>query len=172
MSCRAGFLALVFSGAFVGCVATSDHGSGPVVSNETKPVPASTAPSTREPAARSPAARGTAGERPLKLQPFHVQEWAFSDFGLSVKTNFEVVTGGNVQWMEVSALEPGSAAALRGLARGDRILAIDAAPVTELSRGAMLEKLFQRKKGEQVRLLVMGSGDPLPRFVMLVAGRP
>lgn len=101
-----------------------------------------------------------------------MQEGAFSDFGMSVKTNFEVVTGGNVQWMEVSALAPGGSAAARGLVAGDRIRALDAVAVTTLNQTAMLEALFQRKKGEQMRVLVMAQGDVFPRFVVLVASRP
>ena len=118
----------------------------------------------------APANEGPGGE-PVRMGAVRVQEWAFSDFGMSVKTNFGVASGENVQWMEVSALEPGGSAVARGLAPGDRILAIERVPVTELNKSAMLAVLFQRKKGEQVRVLVMARGDPLPRFVVLVAGR-
>lgn len=108
----------------------------------------------------------------MKLAPFRVQEWAFNDFGMSVKTNVEVMWGENVQWMEVSALEAGGSAAARGLSPGDRILALEGVPVVKLNKAAMLEALFQRKKGEHVRVLVMSPRDPLPRFVVLVASRP
>lgn len=112
----------------------------------------------------------TSGET-VRLPVYRVQEGAFSDFGMSVKTNFEVASGGPVQWMEVSGLEPGGSAAVRGLAVGDRILALGGVEVTTLSKAAMLEALFQRKKGEPMRVLVMAARDAFPRFIVLVAGR-
>lgn len=108
---------------------------------------------------------------PIRLPVYRVQEGAFSDFGMAVKTNFEVASGGAVQWMEVSGLEPGGSAAARGLAVGDRILALDTVAVTALSKAGMLEALFQRQKGERMRVLVMARRDAFPRFVVLVAGR-
>lgn len=123
-----------------------------------------TSASTQTTAARS----GT----PTPLPAFKVQEWAFADFGLSVKTNFEVAVGERVQWMEVSSTEPDSSARKAGLLPGERILAINARQVTGLTKSGLEELLFLRKAGEQVRLLVLGPGHGLPRFVSLVAARP
>ncbi len=125
-------------------------------------------PSSHPAPARTPRPKSD----PLKLAAYEVKESAFSDFGMSVKTNFEVKWGGHIEWMTVSAVATPSSASRMGLAAGDRIMAIDGRLVTEMDRDAMLEKLFQRKKGETSRILVIGPQDPLPRFVMLVAHRP
>lgn len=106
------------------------------------------------------------------LEAYEVRESAFSDFGMSVRTNLEVKWGGGVAWMLVSAVEPGSSAARRGIVAGDRILAIDGRAVTELGRDAMLDVLFHRKKGEAARMLVLAQGEALPRFLTLVASPP
>ena len=109
---------------------------------------------------------------PTPLPVFKVQEWAFADFGLSVKTNFEVAVGEHVQWMEVTSTEPNSSARNAGLLPGERILAINSQQVTGLTKSGLEEYLFRRKTGEQVRLLVLGPRHGLPRFVSLVAARP
>ena len=109
---------------------------------------------------------------PSKLAAYEVRESAFSDFGMSVKTNFEVKLGGGIEWMVVTGVEPGSSASRVGVALGDRILAIDGRKSTEMDRDAMHERLFQRKKGERSRLLVLGQREALPRFIVLVANRP
>lgn len=109
---------------------------------------------------------------PTTLQAYEVKESAFSDFGMSVKTNFDVKWGGNVEWMLVTAVDPGSSASRRGIFAGDRIMAIDGRLVTAMDRDAMLDILFQRKKGDTSRLLVFGQKDPFPRFVTLIASRP
>jgi hypothetical protein len=106
------------------------------------------------------------------LAAFEVKESAFSDFGMSLKTNFEVKWGGDIQWMEVTAIDAHSSAARMKLGVGDRILAIDGRLITELHRDAMLERFFQRKKGESSRMLVHSPRDALPRFVTLIANRP
>jgi C-terminal processing protease CtpA/Prc len=101
-----------------------------------------------------------------------VKESAFSDFGMSVKTNLEVKFGADVEWMFVIGVNAGSSAAKANLSVGDRIMAIDGRLVTELDRDAMLAALFQRKKGDRVQFLLLGLKQPLPRFVTLVANRP
>lgn len=106
------------------------------------------------------------------MEAFLVQEGAFSDFGMSVKTNFGVAAGENVQWMEVSGLEPGGSAQRNSLLVGDRILAIDRQLVTTLDRFSLQTTFFQRKKGEQARFLIMSPNDGFPRFVVLTASRP
>jgi predicted metalloprotease with PDZ domain len=105
------------------------------------------------------------------LPAYAVRETAFSDFGMSVKTNFDVQWGGHVAWMVVTAIDAGSSAAQRRLGVGDRILAIDGRQITTFDRDAMLAALFHRKTGETARLLVLGPKEALPRFVMLVARR-
>lgn len=80
--------------------------------------------------------------------------------------------GEHVQWMEVTSTEPNSSARKAGLLPGERILAINSQQVTGLTKSGLEEYLFRRKKGEQVRLLVLGPGHGLPRFVSLVAARP
>ena len=109
---------------------------------------------------------------PTTLQAYEVKESAFSDFGMSVKTNFDVKWGGSVEWMLVTAVDPGSSASRRGIVAGDRIMAIDGRLVTALDRDAMLDLLFQRKKGDASRLLVFGQKDAFPRFITLIANRP
>jgi C-terminal processing protease CtpA/Prc len=91
---------------------------------------------------------------------------------MSVRTNPEVKWGAAVEWMQVSAVAPGSSAAKRHLGAGDRIIAIEDQPVTKLSRDGMLEVLFQRKAGDIVRLLVLGKDQAMPQFIDLTAGRP
>ncbi len=109
---------------------------------------------------------------PAKLAAYEVRESAFSDFGMSVKTNFEVKWGGGIEWMLVTGVDPGSSASRTGITLGDRILAIDGRQIKDMDRDTMLDRLFQRKKGERSRLLVLGQREALPRFVVLVANRP
>ena len=101
-----------------------------------------------------------------------MRESAFSDFGMSVRTNLEVKGGGRIEWMVVTRVAADSSAARRGIAPGDQILAIDGRKITEMDRDAMLEALFQRKKGDRSRLLLLGHREALPRFLDLVANRP
>lgn len=108
----------------------------------------------------------------FKLPSYEVRESAFSDFGMSVRTNLEVKWGANVEWMLVIGVDRGSSAAKLDLKLGDRILAIDGKLVSDLSRDAMLAALFQRKKGERVQFLILGVRESLPRFVTLMANRP
>ena len=106
------------------------------------------------------------------LAAYEVRESAFSDFGMSVKTNFEVKWGGNIEWMVVTGVAAGSSASRMKIALGDRILAIDGRKITEMDRDAMLDALFQRKKGDRSRLLVLGHREALPRFLIVIANRP
>jgi hypothetical protein len=115
---------------------------------------------------------GTTAATTTVLPAYAVRETAFSDFGMSVKTNFDVQWGGHVAWMVVTAIDAGSSAARQRLGVGDRILAIDGRPVTTFDRDAMLAALFHRKQGETSRLLVLGPKEALPRFVTLAARRP
>jgi predicted metalloprotease with PDZ domain len=136
--------------------------------------PAATAPNA---APSRAAGRGDAPDLnvpsiPTTLEAYEVKESAFSDFGMSVKTNFDVKWGGTVEWMLVTAVAAGSSAARMGIVAGDRIMAIDGRRVTDLDRDAMLDLLFQRKKGDTSRLLVFGQKDAFPRFVILAASRP
>lgn len=133
------------------------------------PLAGESTPSVLRPASRPRPVLTT--EELIKLKAFEVKASAFSDFGMSVKTNFEVSWGGDVEWMLVTAVDPGSSAARMNLGPGDRILAIDGRQITELNRDAMLERLFQRKKGDTSRVLVLGRRDALPRFVVLIAAR-
>jgi hypothetical protein len=130
---------------------------------------------------RPAAASATEAPRPDEKNPgapatalpaYTVRETAFSDFGMSVKTNFDVQWGGHVAWMVVTAIDAGSSAARQRLGVGDRILALDGRQITAFDRDAMLAALFHRKHGETSRLLVLGPKDALPRFVTLVARRP
>jgi C-terminal processing protease CtpA/Prc len=85
-----------------------------------------------------------------------------------VVTNTEVALGGTIEWMRVGVVLPESPAARAGLFTGIEIMAINNAPVSELSREEMLHQLFERESGEQVRLLVYSRQfGPLPRFVAL-----
>jgi hypothetical protein len=109
---------------------------------------------------------------PLEMPAYAVQESAFTDFGMSVKTNMEVKWGGYVAWMQVSGVVLESSAAKQGLRPTDRILAIDDRLIAKFNRDAMLEVLFQRKTGDKVKLLVLGAKQALPRFVTLTAELP
>jgi membrane-associated protease RseP (regulator of RpoE activity) len=103
-----------------------------------------------------------------ELPKFTVTERGFSKFGLSVVTNTEVVHDGLIEWMRIGVVLPGSPAAQQGLFTGMEILAIDGTPIARLDRAGMLQALFERKSGEQVRLLVYSRHfSPLPRFVVL-----
>jgi hypothetical protein len=105
------------------------------------------------------------------LPKFTVTRKGFLNFGLSVITNTEVTLGGQIEWMRVGVVLPGSAADRQGLFTGIEILAIDDRPVAELTREDMLHALFERESGEQVRLLVYSRQfGPLPRFITLGGG--
>jgi C-terminal processing protease CtpA/Prc len=106
------------------------------------------------------------------LPSFAVNDSALSDFGMSVQTNAEVSWAGPVEWMRISAVAPGSAAARADLLPGDRILAIDGILITKLEKTQMLDLLFHRRPGASSRMLILGQHGPLPRFVTLVARRP
>lgn len=106
-----------------------------------------------------------------KMEAYEVRASAFSDFGMSVKTNFAVQWGGQVEWMLVTGVEPSSSAARAGLAAGDKIMAIDGVAVTAMERDVMLAALFRRKRGERARILILARGEALPRFVQLTASR-
>jgi len=108
---------------------------------------------------------------PLKLAAYEVRESVFCDFGMSVKTNFEVKWGGSIEWMLVSGVDAGRSAARLDLRAGDRILAIDSRVIADLDRDAMLAAVFQRIKGDRAQLLVLGVRQALPRFVTLTADR-
>ncbi len=123
-------------------------------------------------ARRQGANAAAAPSSPTVLPAYAVRETAFSDFGMSVKTNFDVQWGGRVAWMVVTAIDAGSSAARQRLGVGDRILALDGRQITTFDRDAMLAALFHRKQGETSRLLVLGPKEALPRFVVLVAHRP
>jgi hypothetical protein len=56
----------------------------------------------------------------VTLEAYDVQASAFSDFGMSLRTNFEVKSYGPIQWMKVGAIDPDSSAEKLGLARPGR----------------------------------------------------
>lgn len=125
-----------------------------------------------EPRASQNETRSERSAEPVRLEAYHVKESAISDFGMSVKTNFEVQWGGKIEWMTVNAIAGGSSAERAGLKPGDRIMAIDGQLVVGMERDVMLGLFFQRRKGEASRLLVLSHREALPRFVILVASRP
>lgn len=133
--------------------------------------PAAPSTTATSPAVSTPASRPATADA-IRLAAVKVNEWPLSDFGMSVKTNFEVAQGENVQWMEVSGVEPDGPAAGARLSIGDRILAIDGTLVTTLTRDGLLDVLFKRKTGDRVRLLVARRNEALPQFVRLAARRP
>lgn len=103
-----------------------------------------------------------------QLPKLTVSKTGFRKLGLSVVTNTEVAVGGDIEWMRVGVVLPGSPAARQGLFTGIEILAIDDVPIARLSREEMLHLLFEREAGERVRLLVYSRQfGPLPRFVTL-----
>jgi predicted metalloprotease with PDZ domain len=154
----------------IGC-ATAPKSILPASATDTRSPPARDAPSPQS-TGRNEALNVKVQPIPTTLQAYEVKESAFSDFGMSVRTNFEVKWGGTVEWMLVTAVEADSSASRRGIVAGDRIMAIDGRLVTALDRDAMLDLLFQRKKGDTSRLLVFGQKDAFPRFVTLAASRP
>lgn len=121
-----------------------------------------------------PAARTapTDNSDPISMEAFEVRGSAFNDFGMSVRTNFEVEWGGAVDWMQVSGVQPDSSASTQRIAVGDRVLAVDGTLIKGMGRDEMLERLFQRKKGERSRFLILSRRRPLPHFVILTASRP
>lgn len=98
--------------------------------------------------------------------------YALCDFGMSVRTNFEVSRNGEVEWMRISGVDRGSSAAEANLRPGDRILAIGGRPLKEFGRDAMLEIIFYGKNGVRMKFLVLGAGDALAQFVTLTSRRP
>jgi membrane-associated protease RseP (regulator of RpoE activity) len=165
-------VALLLAAEGAGCVAPQKAALGVVGDAGSREVSGGTSASTQTSGASSGPQPPKVGTAPSTLAAYEVRESAFSDFGMSVKTNLEVSWGGAVEWMFVTRVAAGSSASNVGLAPGDRILAIDGRTVSEMDREAMLAALFQRKKGDQSRLLVLGQREALPRFVTLVANRP
>lgn len=103
-----------------------------------------------------------------QLPKFTVTQTGFRKLGLSVVTNTEVLHGGNIEWMRIGIVLPGSPAAREGLRPGMEILAINKIPVTYLTREKMLHLLFGQESGESVRLLVNSRlFGLLPHFVTL-----
>jgi S1-C subfamily serine protease len=165
-------IALVICAGTVGCSTmqeTARDRSGAIHPGAKGSAPAAPQNGSTITAASQPLKSATA---PVTLAAYEVRESAISDFGMSVKTNFEVKWGGNVEWMTVTAVAAGSSASRAGIAAGDRILAIDRRKISEMDRDDMLDALFQRKKGDRSRLLVLRPREGLPRFVSLIANRP
>ena len=161
---------LIAMSGLTGCATREPSALGKPATPEDHNVAASQRP--LEPNGASGKGRKTESQaEPLKLAAYEVRELAFCDFGMSVKTNFEVKWGGRIEWMQVSGVDAGSSAARLNLRVGDKILAIDGRLISELDRDAMLEALFQRKKGDRSQFLVLGVREALPRFVTLVANR-
>ena len=164
-------IALILLAGAAGCAnppATAPRGSAAAESpdparDESPASPAQTAPP------RTPAkATGV----PVDLPVYEVRESAFTDFGMSVRTNLAVKWGDSVEWMEVSGVAPGTSAAKQHLSPGDRILAIDGELITKFGRDSMLGALFQRKAGDRAVLLLLSPQQGLPRYVTLTAERP
>ena len=110
----------------------------------------------------------------VHLPRFEVREGGakFTDFGMSVVTNFGVVFGGKIAWMRVGTVVPGSSAALLGLHPDDEIFAIDEVKLADLSRRQMLETFFHRKRGDRIKLLVRDHRTRHLRLVELSANDP
>jgi predicted metalloprotease with PDZ domain len=162
--------ALIAISALTGCATREQSALGKLAASTDRSVAASQRP--QEPKGTSGQGRNMENQaEPQKLAAYEVRELAFCDFGMSVKTNFEVKWGGRIEWMQVSGVDAGSSAARLDLRVGDKILAIDGRLISELERDAMLEALFQRKKGDRSQFLVLGVRQALPRFVTLVANR-
>ena len=99
-------------------------------------------------------------------------EKGFVDFGFSIITNEEVLTGKPVKWVQIGVVLPDSIADRHGLATGMKILAIDGVPVTDLRRDDLVALLFEREAGTSLRLLILSrSLGLLPIFVDLAADR-
>jgi PDZ domain len=111
-------------------------------------------------------------ERAIPLPKFEVHEKGFTDFGISIVTNFGVVQGKAIEWIRVGTVSPGSSAASLGLETDDEILAIDGRLLSKMTRGEMLHVFFERESGDELKLLVMGTKMALPRFVVLKAQPP
>jgi C-terminal processing protease CtpA/Prc len=161
--------------AMAGCAMPSDDAKHLAAENTRSPTAEVAAPPSqneskdRNESKETVKSETTAGT--VKLPAYEVRESAISDFGISVRTNFEVKWAGKIEWMRVSAVSASSSAAHAGLAPGDQILAIDGQLITEMDKATMLDALFQRKKGDSCRLLILGQNDSLPRFVTLIANR-
>jgi predicted metalloprotease with PDZ domain len=167
---QAAILLILLTGAG-GCATrreTAANGSPTMVSGASDHTPSAAASVT----ASSPRKPVKAPGEPFELPAYAVRESAFTDFGMSVKTNLAVKWGDGVEWMEVSGVVRESSAAKQHLQAGDRILAIDGQLITKFGRDSMLDALFQRKAGDRVELLVMSAGQALPRYVTLTAERP
>ncbi|HEX2854630.1 MAG TPA: PDZ domain-containing protein [Opitutaceae bacterium] len=162
---------LVVVAGLAGCANAGKNPSIPGTKREEPPLSANRISREINPdaAGKTPAPQNS-GDL-FKLPSYEVRESAFSDFGMSVRTNMEVKWGASVEWMLVIGVDAGSSAAKLNLSVGDRILAIGGRLVAELSRDEMLAALFQRKKGERVEFLVLGVRQSLPRFVTLTANR-
>jgi hypothetical protein len=113
-------------------------------------------------------AAASAAEETVQLPRFEVRERGISDFGMSIVTNPEVANGGKISWMIVGYIVPGSAAAQAGLKPGEKIIAIDGADLSALSKDAMLRTFFQREIGDRVRLSLGGAPRKPGRSVELV----
>ena len=162
-------ISLVVLAGFVGCATPPPAGSrsSAVTENRTS----SRSEAAPERAAQSRTTMSATGQ-PVEMEAYEVREAAFTDFGMSVRTNLAVKWGEPVEWMKVIGVQPESSAASQNLRPGDRIMAIDGQPVTKFDRDAMLEVLFQRKSGDRAELLLLGAGQVLPRFVTLTAAKP
>ena len=165
-------IAVLVVTAVAGCVAPPPRNtSSPSIVTDARAANARESSTPRQDVVRS--RRPVEAESaPSTLPAYEVRESAFSDFGMSVKTNFEVKWGGKIEWMVVTAVAEGSSASRMGVAAGDRVLAIDGRQITEMDRDAMLDAFFQRKKGDRSRFLMLGERQALPRFVILAASRP
>src|SRR5581483_10508364 len=146
----------VLVAALAGC-ATS-RGPRPTPERPVRPPAASPENGARTTAAHETNARASAenGDADAQALPaFEVREAAFTDFGMSVRTNLSVKWGEPVAWMRVGAVQPLSSAAAARLGAGDRILALDGHLVTGLGRAAMLAALFERHRGDRLQALVL-----------------
>ena len=161
---------LLLAGA-TGCTTPPEPGTDGSAATRPASPPSAPAPTSAKPAAAR-RVQPRDGDPASALPVYEVRESAFTDFGMSVKTNVEVKWGDAVAWMEVSSVAPDSSAAKKGLRPGDRILALDGELITKFGRDSMLEALFQRKAGERAELLVMNTGQALPHYVTLTAAKP
>lgn len=101
------------------------------------------------------------------LPPFEVRERGMTDFGMSIVTNPEVASGGKIAWMLVGNIVPRSAAFQAGLRPGDKIIRVDRALVSKLSKTKMLTTFFSRTLGARVQLVVADAQTQQQRNVEL-----
>ena len=153
---------------------TTVHSSAPAAASAAVSPEAPRAAERSNAATRQPAAtvHVKADDEATEMPAYEVREAAFTDFGMSVRTNLSVKWGERVEWMKVIAIAPGSSADGQGLRPADRILALDGKLITEFDRDSMVDALFQRTSGEVVDVLVLRPKQGLPHFIRLVAGRP